>query len=141
MLILSRTDYEAILAHAERHVPNEACGLLAGLRDGVDKIVRKVYFLNNIDGSPTHFSMAAEEQFTAVADMRKAGIVLLGNFHSHPATPSRPSAEDKRLAFDSSMSYVIVSLAAAQPVVKSFHITAAAATEEELEIREEQAHV
>ena len=54
---------------------------------------------------------------------------------SHPASPSRPSAEDKRLAFDSSASYLIISLQNyKQPILKSFHIENGQAIEEEITI-------
>ncbi|PIU47526.1 MAG: hypothetical protein COS94_06795, partial [Candidatus Hydrogenedentes bacterium CG07_land_8_20_14_0_80_42_17] len=46
----------------------------------------------------------------------------LGVYHSHPATPARPSQEDIKLAFDPSISYVIISLAEKDPVAKSFLI-------------------
>jgi len=36
-------------------------------------IVREVYCLTNIDKSAEHFSMAPEEQFKAIADIRKKG--------------------------------------------------------------------
>ena len=123
MLILRRELLEEIIAHSSAALPNEACGLLAGVIDeaGVKKAV-KVYRLKNVDESPEHFSMSSEEPFAAVADMRGRGIVLLGNFHSHPSTPARPSEEDIRLAFDKSLSYLIVSLAPPKPVLKSFII-------------------
>ena len=47
------------------------------------------------------------------------GWQLLGNFHSHPKTPARPSEEDKRLVFDTNLSYLILSLAQ-EPTLKSF---------------------
>jgi proteasome lid subunit RPN8/RPN11 len=74
--------------------------------------------------------MAPEDQFKVIADMRKTGLALLGNFHSHPATPARPSEEDIRLAFDPSLSYVIISLQEPEPVLKSFRIQKGAAVEE-----------
>lgn len=43
-------------------------------------------------------------------DARAAGLAMLGNFHSHPESPSRPSEEDKRLAYDSTAEYLILSL-------------------------------
>jgi proteasome lid subunit RPN8/RPN11 len=134
MLKLSPRDYETLLAHARAALPNEGCGLLAGENAGADKIVRKVYCLENTDKSPEHFSMAPEEQFKAVAEMRKNGWTLLGNFHSHPATPARPSAEDIRLAFDPALSYVILSLEAEEPVIKSYSIRKGIAEEEALEL-------
>jgi proteasome lid subunit RPN8/RPN11 len=137
MLKLSPQDYQALLDHARAALPNEGCGLLAGERGGAGKtgkIVKKVYCLENTDKSPEHFSMAPEEQFKAVADMRKNGWTLLGNFHSHPATPARPSAEDIRLAFDPALSYVIISLKAEEPVIKSYTIQKGKAAEETLEV-------
>lgn len=130
-MILPREHRDAMIAHARAGLPQEACGLFAGEigEDGV-RSVRAVYCLANTDKSERHFSMSPEEQFRAVKDMRGKGFVLLGNFHSHPQTPARPSEEDIRLAFDSSLSYVIISLKDGQPVVKSFLIKGGAASEE-----------
>jgi proteasome lid subunit RPN8/RPN11 len=140
MLILSETLYAKIIAHARAGLPNEACGLFAGTleqKDGDEvKTVRDVYCLKNTDESPEHFSMAPEEQFAAIALMRKNDFALLGNFHSHPATPARPSAEDIKLAFDPKLSYIIVSLMDGSEIVKSFTIDKehSAYTEETLSI-------
>lgn len=123
MITLPKTEYEKILAEARLRDPDEACGLIAGHRSGEDKIVEKVYILENIDHCPEHFSLDPKEQLQAVKDMRANGLVPLGNWHSHPATPSRPSDEDKRLAFDSNASYMILSLQEKDtPVLHSFHI-------------------
>ena len=123
MIKLSKSDFEKILAHAESELPNEACGLIGGVvEDGV-KIIKKVYLLTNIDHSNEHFSLDPKEQLAAVKDMRAQGISPLGNWHSHPESPSRPSEEDKRLAYDSRASYMILSLMNRdEPVLNSFHI-------------------
>jgi len=85
--------------------------------------VKKVYLLTNIDESNEHFSMDPKEQLAAVKDMRKNGCVPLGNFHSHPESPSRPSEEDKRLAYDSKANYLILSLMEADnPVLNAFRV-------------------
>lgn len=124
MIKLKRSDYEKMLAHAEKELPNEACGLLGGTLDENRKTVSEVYLLTNIDASNEHFSMDPKEQLAAVKDMRSKGITLLGNWHSHPESPSRPSDEDKRLAHDSKASYMILSLMdRANPVLNSFKIT------------------
>jgi proteasome lid subunit RPN8/RPN11 len=130
MLTLSAELRQELIALARAGLPNEACGLLAGEIRGEEKIVRAVYGLTNIDKSPEHFSMAPEDQFAAIADMRKKGFSLLGNFHSHPATPARPSEEDIRLAFDPALSYVIISLADTEPALKSFTIHAGTISED-----------
>jgi proteasome lid subunit RPN8/RPN11 len=119
-----------MIAHARSALPAESCGLLAGGVSGEEKTVEEIYCLSNTDKSAEHFSMAPEEQFAAIADMRKKGYVLLGNFHSHPSTPARPSAEDIRLAFDPSLSYVILSLMDREPEIKSFSIRGGTAAEE-----------
>ena len=133
MIKLSFADYETIVAHAISQLPNEACGLIAGSFDGDNKIIEKVYLLTNTDHSPEHFSLDPKEQLTAVKDMRQNGLVPLGNWHSHPETPSRPSEEDKRLAYDSKASYMILSLMDKEhPVLNSFRISGTDAFAEEL---------
>lgn len=123
MLFLKKQDYEKILAHCRQGLPNEACGLIGGRKEGENQYVEKVYLLTNIDASREHFSMDPKEQLAAVKDMRGNGYELLGNFHSHPESPSRPSEEDKRLAYDTKVSYLILSLMELeQPVLKAFRI-------------------
>ena len=122
-LKMKKEDYEKILAHCREGLPNESCGLLAGDIDGEIKTITDVYLLTNIDASNEHFSMDPKEQLAAVKDARVKGKKLIGNFHSHPESPSRPSEEDKRLAYDSTMEYLILSLQEADnPVLKAFGI-------------------
>ena len=123
MLYLKKEDYEKILAHCKEGLPNEACGLIGGTIEGDKKSIQKVYLLTNIDQSNEHFSMDPKEQLAAVKDMRANGLKLLGNFHSHPESPSRPSEEDKRLAYDTKVNYLILSLMEIDnPVLKAFNI-------------------
>jgi proteasome lid subunit RPN8/RPN11 len=130
MLILLPEHREAMILHSRQGLPNESCGLIAGEARGEEKTVKAVYCLTNTDKSAEHFSMSPEEQFKAIKDIRNRGWTLLGNFHSHPATPARPSPEDIRLAFDPSLSYVIISLQEDPPLVKSFLIRRGQAEEE-----------
>lgn len=137
MVIISKDDFRKIVDHAVSELPNEACGLIAGKIDGTDKIIEKVYLLTNIDKSNEHFSLDPKEQLAAVKDMRERGLSPLGNWHSHPESPSRPSEEDKRLAYDKTASYLILSLMDKDnPVLNSFHIDGADAQREELVIKE-----
>ena len=136
MLYLKKEDYEKILAHCKEGLPNEACGLIGGTIEGDKRSIQKVYLLTNIDQSNEHFSMDPKEQLAAVKDMRANGLKLLGNFHSHPESPSRPSEEDKRLAYDSKVNYLILSLMDLEnPVFNAFRIDEEKnVTKEELEI-------
>ena len=123
MIQLNKSDFEKMLAHARKELPDEACGLIAGEINGTDKIVKKVYLLTNIDHSNEHFSLDPKEQLAAVKDARANQVTIIGNFHSHPESPSRPSEEDKRLAYDTSIEYLILSLQEENnPVLKAFGI-------------------
>ena len=125
MLKLRKDLYDKMLKHCEDGLPNESCGLIAGTVDGDVKTVEKVYLLTNIDASREHFSMDPKEQLAAVKDARAAGLAMLGNFHSHPESPSRPSEEDKRLAYDSTAEYLILSLMEpGNPLLKAFGVDA-----------------
>lgn len=120
---LKRSDSEKILKHAKEGLPNEACGLVAGVEEEEHILIKEVYLLTNIDESNEHFSMDPKEQLAAIKDMRLKGLKPLGNWHSHPESPSRPSEEDKRLAHDSNAFYFILSLMEQdRPVLNGFCI-------------------
>lgn len=135
-ITIKKKDYEKILDHARKERPDEACGLIGGVdrEDGVREIM-KVYLLTNVDHTSEHFSLDPKEQLAAVKDMRSNGLRPLGNWHSHPSSPSRSSQEDIRLAFDRNASYLILSLMDDKnPVLNSFHVENGVSTKEDLEI-------
>lgn len=125
-ITIRRSDLIRITEYAISQQPDEACGLIGGVdrEDGVREI-RKVYLLTNTDHTNEHFTIDPREQLASIKDMRAEGISPLGNWHSHPETPSRPSEEDKRMANDSRASYLILSLAAKDPVLNAFHVEGA----------------
>lgn len=134
---MKRKDYEKIVQHAITCLPEEACGLIAGIENENGREIREVYFLTNMDHSNEHFSLNPKEQLAAVRNMREKKLRPLGNWHSHPETPSRPSEEDKSLAYDSRASYLILSLMNRErPVLNAFHICGGAAEKETLRIIE-----
>ena len=98
---------DELIKQARQDAPNETCGYLLGTADGN---VTENYWMENIDHSPEHFSFAPRDQFTALRYARQKGLKILANWHSHPASPSRPSAEDLRLANDPTIRYAILSL-------------------------------
>ncbi len=123
-----------IVAHAKKEAPLEACGYLA-LEDGV---ITVSYALTNIDKSSEHFSFDPKEQFRSVKDARSKGLEMCAVYHSHPASPARPSREDIRLAHDPNVSYFIVSLAGAKDEVRAFSIKNANVAEIDLEVVDDQ---
>ncbi len=131
-IFLSKANYEIMVSYAIRKAPIEACGLIAGECSGEVKTIKRIYFLKNIDNSEDHFSIDPVEQLKSVRDMRSVGLIPLGNWHSHPNTPSRPSKEDIRLAYDGNASYLILSLLKEHPVLNSFRIQGNIVSREEL---------
>ena len=96
-----------LISQAQQDAPNESCGYLLGTADGT---VTENYWMENIDHSPEHFAFAPKDQFAALKYARQNGLRILANWHSHPASPSRPSQEDLRLANDPTIRYAILSL-------------------------------
>lgn len=127
---IKREIYNAIIEQARRELPDESCGYLLGEGD----TATFNYAMTNADHSPEHFSFKPEEQFAAVRYARKNGLKVIGNWHSHPSSPSRPSEEDIRLAFDPTIAYFILSLAAEEPVLNAFSVREGQVTKLALEI-------
>ena len=120
--------YDEIVSQAYNELPNETCGLLAG----TETEVVKRFAMTNTDHSPEHFSFDPAEQFQVLRAARSEGLQVIANFHSHPETPSRPSVEDIRLAYDPNILYFIVSLATEIPVIKAFRIQEGKVSEVEI---------
>ena len=128
MIKIPRNVYDDIVAHALKDAPIEACGYLVGLNGEVKYAIA----MKNIDNSPEHFSFDPQEQFDAFKKTQKEGLRLIAAYHSHPETPARPSKEDIKLAYDPSISYLIISLAGETPDVKSFKIKNSIVEKEEI---------
>ena len=109
---------QSIIRQAQAEAPIESCGYLLG----VDGNVTENYAMTNIDHSEEHFSFDPKEQFAALKYARQHGLKILANWHSHPASPSRPSEEDKRLANDPTIRYAILSLMNGDIRLNSFKI-------------------
>jgi proteasome lid subunit RPN8/RPN11 len=94
----------AIDAHFRFCLPEECCGLLAG----VGREVRFVYPLTNVAHSATAFTIDPVEHFRAWKHAEGAGWELIGAFHSHPQGPSILSLTDLALAAEPDWLYLVV---------------------------------
>jgi proteasome lid subunit RPN8/RPN11 len=130
MIQIPKKIIEEIFAHARTDAPIEACGYLTG-KEG---LVFKRYPMRNVDASPEHFTLDPKEQLQVIKQARAEGQTVLSVYHTHPASPARPSEEDIRLAFDPNISYVIASLL--DEKIRSFRIEQGLVTMEELHIFE-----
>ena len=99
---------DELISQARQDAPNESCGYLLGTNSEDGDTVTENYEMENVDHSPEHFSFNPRDQFAALKYARSKGLKILANWHSHPASPSRPSQEDIRLAND--IRYAILSL-------------------------------
>ncbi|MBI5166851.1 MAG: M67 family metallopeptidase [candidate division NC10 bacterium] len=119
MFILDKGFAEEMIAHAREEVPNEACGLLAG----VNGRVTKLYRCSSAEKSPYRYFVDAKEQLQAMREIDEKGWELLGIYHSHTHTEAYPSKTDVELAFYPDALHFIVSLADwEQPVIRAFRI-------------------
>ncbi len=108
---ITKEAYDSIVLQAKNDAPIESCGYVLGNIDQDGNItITYNYKLDNIDNAIDHFSMDPKQQFAAIKYARENKLKVIGNWHSHPASPSRPSQEDKRLAFDPNILYLILSL-------------------------------
>jgi proteasome lid subunit RPN8/RPN11 len=85
----------AMLNHVISCLPEEACGILAGL----DGSVSQVTPIENAAHSPVRFRMQPRSQVRALLDLEARGLELLAIYHSHPSGPPTPSATDLAEAF------------------------------------------
>ncbi len=133
---LPRFVFDQMVDQARALAPVEACGILAG-REGR---VWRLYEMTNVDDSSDHFMMNPAEQFSVVKLIRAAGLKMIAVYHSHPATPARPSEEDIRLALQPGVAWVILSLERPEePYARAFEIEEGRVTEIPLSIVRGQA--
>ena len=90
VLTLSKNHWQEMLEHVDGHAPLEACGLLAGKEDRVEKVI----LVGNQAQSPVRFVMDPYEQLQAFEWIESNGLELLGIFHSHPMGPETASLTD-----------------------------------------------
>jgi len=79
-----------MIDHVSRHAPLEACGLLAGKENRVEKVIG----VRNQVQSPVRFVMDPYQQLEAFDWIESNGFELIGIFHSHPAGPETASVAD-----------------------------------------------
>jgi [CysO sulfur-carrier protein]-S-L-cysteine hydrolase len=129
-LILEQAHYLAMIRHARRCAPLEACGLLAGKGEQVLVTLG----IPNAERSPVRFSMEPRAQWRAFQRFENAGLELLGIYHSHPNGPAFPSTTDIALALYP-VTQVILCRAAGKWSARAFLLQTSEVSELTLEIR------
>jgi [CysO sulfur-carrier protein]-S-L-cysteine hydrolase len=119
---------DEIVAHARAGLPNEACGILAG----VDGRVERFFPAESDEPSPYYYRIESRDQIRIMNEIDEAGLDLVGIYHSHTSSPAFPSRTDAEQAFWPDAVYVIVSLASPDADVRGYRIRDMEVTEEEL---------
>ncbi len=137
MLSIERDIHDAIVAHARRDHPDEACGVVAG-PEGSDRPERFVPMVNAAS-SPTFYEFDPMDLLRLYREMDDRGEEPVVVYHSHTATEAYPSRTDIGLAMEPNAHYVVVSTReggnSEGPVeFRSYRIVDGTVTEEDVEI-------
>jgi proteasome lid subunit RPN8/RPN11 len=135
VLRIDRATRDAIVAHARRDHPDEACGVVAG-PEGSDHPVRFVPMLNAAR-SPTFYEFDSADLLQLYKDMAANYEEAVVIYHSHTATEAYPSRTDISYASEPDAHYVLVSTRAPDTdEFRSFRIVDGQVTEEPVEVVE-----
>ncbi|HUQ57129.1 M67 family metallopeptidase [Lentzea sp.] len=135
MLVIRRDLVDAMVAHARRDHPDEACGVIAGPY-GSDRPERFIE-MENAERSPTFYRFDAAEQLKVWREMDANDEVPVVIYHSHTATEAYPSRTDISFAGEPEAHYVLVSTR--DPIeheLRSYRIVDGVVTEEPVKIIE-----
>ena len=134
MLRIRQDLVDAIVAHARRDHPDEACGVITGPA-GSDRPERFVPMLNAAR-SPTFFEFDSQDLFRLYRDVDERDEEIVVIYHSHTATEAYPSRTDIQFGSLSPDSHwVLVSTRDPDEVeFRSFRIADGEVTEEPVEV-------
>jgi len=137
MLEIRQDLVDAIVAHARRDHPDEACGVVAG-PEGSDRPERHVPMLNAAR-STTFYEFDSGDLLRLYREMDERGEEPVVIYHSHTATEAYPSRTDVSLAMEPHAHYVLVSTRETGPEdgpyeFRSFRIVDGEVTEEEVAV-------
>jgi proteasome lid subunit RPN8/RPN11 len=137
VLTIAQETYDAIVAHAKRDHPIEACGIVAG-PEGSDRPERHIEMVNAA-GSPTFYEYDSSDLLALYKELDQRDEEPVVIYHSHSATEAYPSVTDINLASEPGAHYVLVGTREhgnnEGPVeFRSYRIVEGAVTEEEVAV-------
>jgi [CysO sulfur-carrier protein]-S-L-cysteine hydrolase len=120
-LLIPRSHYYAMVVQAKAELPNECCGLLAGLMEGSQaaRVLQRYPLVNNA-ASPTEYLANDRALFDAFRDMHERNLDLLAIYHSHPVSDPVPSKTDLARNYFENVMHLIISLKAEEPVMRGW---------------------
>jgi proteasome lid subunit RPN8/RPN11 len=113
MILLNEEQIDEIKKHGEQTFPFECCGLLIGkFNDDSVKEVFETFPIENAretEAKHNRSLITPKDLMRGEMYARKKGLDVVGNYHSHPDHPARPSEFDLEHALPV-WSYIIVSI-------------------------------
>lgn len=135
MLVIRRDLVDAMVAHARRDHPDEACGIIAG-PEGSDRPERFIP-MQNAARSPTYYQWDPDEHLRVHKAMTAADEGYVVIYHSHTATEPYPSRTDIARAQNPESHFVLISTRDPdQHELRSYRIQDGEVTEEPVEVVE-----
>ncbi|AHH94622.1 M67 family metallopeptidase [Kutzneria viridogrisea] len=135
MLVIRRDLVEAMVAHARRDHPDEACGVIAGPA-ATGRPERFVPMLNAAR-SPTFYEFESGDLLRLYREMDANDEVPVVVYHSHTATEAYPSRTDVSYAGEPEAHYVLVSTRDPEEhELRSYRIVDGEVTEEPVQVVE-----
>jgi proteasome lid subunit RPN8/RPN11 len=133
VLRIRRDLVDAIVDHARRDHPDEACGVIAGPA-GTDRPERFVPMVNAAR-SPTFYEFDSMDLLNLYREMDDRDEEPVVVYHSHTATEAYPSRTDVSLAAEPAAHYVLVSTRSDDEVeFRSYRIVDGEVDEEEVQV-------
>ena len=133
MLTIDAEILKAIVAHARRDHPDEACGVVAGAI-GSDVPSRHIP-MENAARSMTFYEFDSREYLRVWREMDDQDEEPVVIYHSHTATEAYPSRTDVSFAGEPNAHYLLVSTREDDSEeIRSFRIVDGVVTEEEINI-------
>lgn len=117
VLVVPRAVMAAVEHAGETAYPEEACGLLAGRRDGSGGLVITGFRASaNVAATDRRetFEVDPATRFQLMRDLEGSGAEIVGHYHSHPDHPAEPSAQDLEHAFEPDLVWLITTIAHGQ---------------------------
>jgi proteasome lid subunit RPN8/RPN11 len=135
VLTLDPAVRDAIVAHARRDHPDEACGLVVG--PAGSGRAERVVEMTNAARSMTQYEFEPAEQLRVYRDLDDRDEEVVVVYHSHTATAAYPSRTDVRYASQPDAHYVLVSTRdPGEAELRSYTIVDDVVTEEEVKVTE-----
>ena len=90
--VIINKGYQNVLTEYSNSESYEMCAMLIGNGEQVNHI----YFTDNIEKSPVHFTIPNEQLINGYKKAAQMNMDVIGIFHSHPNNKAWPSVTDEK---------------------------------------------